>query len=322
MSIAAIIPHYNRADLLRELLTQLPQQTRPFDRIIVVDNGSTDGSADLAEQAGAHVIRLPHNQGFAAAVNQGIAAAAGFDWIAILNNDVTLDPTWLSELLRAAAESNASFATGKILSANNPAMLDGAWDEISRGACAVRIGAAAPDAPSWNCSRPIRMASMTAALFRRELFDELGPLDEYLISYLEDVDFGLRCAKASKTGVYAPTALAHHQGSATWGKWHPNTVRLLARNQVLLAIKHFRGQPVWPIVAGQLLWGFLALRHGCAWSWFRGKLAGWKARSEMPIDSYNAAAFAEILRASEAELLRSCGDQTYWRLYAWLTPLR
>jgi GT2 family glycosyltransferase len=320
--IAAIIPHWNRADLLQPLLAHLKQQTHPFDGIIVVDNGSTDGSADLAEQAGAHVIRLPQNQGFAAAVNQGIAAAAGFDWVAILNNDVELDPAWHSHLLNAALSANASFATGKILNAHNTSLLDGTWDEISRGACPVRIGAGLPDSPEWNKSRPIRMTSMTAGLFRRELFHDLGPLDERFISYLEDVDFGLRCAKARRTGVYEPAAIAFHQGSATRGRWNPDTVRLLARNQVLLAVKHFGGLPRWPIVAGQLLWGLVALRHGCAWAWLGGKLAGWQARSEMPNDTYDTAAFAAILRASETEILRCNGHQAYWRAYRWLTLWR
>ncbi len=120
------------------------------------------------------------------------------------------------------------------------------------------------------------MASLTACLIRREAFNALGPLDERFESYLEDVDFGLRCAKAGLTGVYEPAAVAYHQGSSTWGRWNPDTVRLLSRNQILLAAKHFRGQPQWPILVGQLLWGLVALRHGCGWAWLEGKLAGLK----------------------------------------------
>ncbi len=165
-------------------------------------------------------------------------------------------------LLEAAERENASFATGKILNAANPEILDGTFDEISRGACACRCGAGKPDSPWWNQPRQIRFASMTAALFRRDLFAEIGPLDELFGSYLEDVDFGIRCALGEKSGIYLPAAVSWHRGSATLGAWKSDTVRLIARNQSVLTAKYFRGEARWPIVAGQLLWGLLALRHG------------------------------------------------------------
>src|SRR5262245_37314425 len=98
MCVTAVIPHFNRRDLLVTLLQNLRQQTRPFDEVIVVDNGSTDDSATVAEQTGARVLRLGRNFGFAAAVNRGIQASSA-NWIAILNNDVTLEPEWLEMLL-------------------------------------------------------------------------------------------------------------------------------------------------------------------------------------------------------------------------------
>ncbi len=80
-----MIPHWNRRDLLHTLLESLRAQTRPFDEILVADNGSTDDSADLAEHAGARVLRLGRNFGFAPAVNRGVAAAQA-EWVAILTN--------------------------------------------------------------------------------------------------------------------------------------------------------------------------------------------------------------------------------------------
>src|ERR1700722_1206034 len=124
----AVIPTWNRRALLLNLLDSLAAQTRLFDEIIVVDNGSTDDSAELAERAGAKVLRLGQNRGFAAAVNRGIEAA-GTGWVAILNNDVTLEPDWLEKLL--AADEDAWFATGKILQAADHGKVDGAFDEIS-----------------------------------------------------------------------------------------------------------------------------------------------------------------------------------------------
>jgi len=322
MTAAAVIPHWNRSELLRTLLETLKVQTRPFDEIIVADNGSNDDSVEIAERFGVRVLRLGSNLGFAAAVNRGIASAKS-DWVAILNNDVTLAPDWLAQLIESAESQGASFGSGKILNAGNPAMIDGTFDEISRGACAWRCGAGKPDSPLWNTARWVRFVPMTAALFRRDLFAEIGPLDENFVSYLEDIDFGLRCASAGRRGVYQPAAVAWHRGSATLGAWNSDTVRSIAQNQVLLAAKHFRGQPRWPIVAGQLLWAVLALRHGRGFSYARGKLSGLRFARNIGgkdnIASNNA--LRQIVDESEQEILtlsQQAGMDWYWRAYFWL----
>jgi GT2 family glycosyltransferase len=327
MTVAAVIPHWNRVDLLRALFANLKQQTRPFDRIIVVDNGSTDNSAGEAQRLGAEVVALPRNLGFAGAVNRGIAAAVGSDWVALLNNDVTLDAHWLERLLTAGDHPEIWFATGKILTASDHSRIDGCFDEISRGAASWRCGAGRPDGPVWNQAREIRIAPMTAALFRRSLFDEVGPLDEQFGSYLEDADFGLRCALVGRIGIYGPEAVAYHQGSATLGRWNKDTVRLLARNQVLLAAKHFRGQPRWPLLAAQLLWGLVAIRHGRALSYLRGKAQGLRLARQIckvcnAADSRSIARLTEIVAESERnifELQRKTGFDSYWRAYFWLS---
>ena len=330
MKVAAVIPHWNRRDLLETLLGSLSRQSRPFDEIIVADNGSTDDSAQLAERAGARVLRLGRNFGFAVAVNRAIESA-DTEWVAILNNDVTLHPDWLPTLLSAADRGNAWFAAGKILRADDTATLDGAFDEISRGACACRCGFGKSDSSEWNRVRDIRIAPMTAALFRRELFSQVGLLDESFESYLEDVDFGLRCAMAGREGIYVPSAVAYHRGSNTLGAWNSDTVRFISRNQVLLAAKHFRGQPRWPILAGQLLWGMLAIRHGKGVSYVRGKISGLRAarrfwreceqRSEREPGSVSEERFRIIVDASEKEILalqQKTGFDRYWRAYFWL----
>jgi GT2 family glycosyltransferase len=317
MTVTAVVPHWNRRDLLEELLPTVRAQTVPFDEVIVVDNGSTDGSAEVARSAGARVVALEKNAGFAAAVNRGIEVAKT-DWIAILNNDVTLDASWLANLV--AASNGNSFATGKILRTGNHSIVDGTFDEVSRGACACRCGSGKPDSAVWNQPRRIRFASMTAALFRRELFLEVGLLDERFGSYLEDVDFGLRAAVAGRTGVYVPAAIAYHRGSATLGAWNSDTVRHISRNQVLLARKHFRAQPQWPLLAGQLLWGMLAFRHAKGFAWLRGKVSGLSG-SDYGYSIAEQDKLRAIIESSEQEIFeleRQTGFDWYWRAYFWL----
>jgi GT2 family glycosyltransferase len=316
MRVAAVIPHWNRGDLLSELLNTVARQTRPFDEVIVVDNGSTDNSAEVARQFGARFIELGRNLGFAPAVNRGIKETAA-DWIAILNNDVTLAPDWLDRLLNAAGEG-ISFATGKILSSVDPRMLDATFDELSRAGCAWRCGAGRPDSPVWNEPRRIRMAPMTAAIFRSDLFREVGLLDEAFESYLEDVDFGLRCSLLGRIGAYEPTAVVHHRGSATLGEWNRDTVRRISRNQVLLIQKHFQGQPKFNVLVGQLLWGLLAFRHARGLPYLLGKLEGLRGRREYTIDNKSFDSLGAILKSSEQAILdlqHKTGFDSYWRMY-------
>ena len=322
--VAAVIPTWNRRDLLATLLRNLAGQIRPFEEIIVIDNGSEDDSAQLAADLGARVLKMGSNLGFAAAVNRGIEAADA-EWVAILNNDVTLEPDWLTKLLDGAAQDNTWFATGKILQAANQQLVDGTFDEISRGVCASRCGSGKLDGPVWNQKQRIRIAPMTAAIFRRQLFRDLGGLDETFGSYMEDVDFGLRCALAGRGGMFIPSAIAYHRGSATLGEWNEDTVWRIARNQVLLSAKHFRGQPWWPILAGQLLWGVVALRHGRGSAFVGGKIAGMREARRMTRPStneYTRKVLAEVLESSEANILalaRETSFDSYWRAYFWLS---
>jgi GT2 family glycosyltransferase len=333
MSIAAIVPVWNGRELIERLIASVHRQTRPASELIVVDNGSTDGAPDLARRRGARVIAMGRNAGFAAAVNRGIRESRA-EWIAVLNNDVELAPDYFATLLGAtgagyrAAGSSAWFATGKILSATSPGRIDGTFDAVCRGGAAWRIGDGRPDGPPFAEARRIPSAPWTAALFRAELFHRVGLLEEHFESYLEDVDFGMRCAAQGIDGVYNPAAVAWHHGSATLGRWHPETVRRIARNQLFLLARHYPApilaRWVWPIFVAQSLWGAVAIRHGAGVAWLRGAAQGVRGFSVMrrscrPID---AKVLTDLLRAGERtirELQASTGYDAYWRLYFLLT---
>jgi GT2 family glycosyltransferase len=334
--VAVVIPNWNGAALLDRLLPTIAAQTVPPARVLVVDNGSTDESRACASRHGADVLALDRNLGFAAAVNRGVASVRE-PLVAILNNDVELAPEWLAALLRAIGKTGDAFACGKIYRWDTENILDGTFDLLARSGCAWRCGAGREDAPRWNYRRAIRFAPLTAALFRREVFDGLGGLDEDFGSYLEDVEFGLRAARAGYAGVYEPLATCRHRGSATLGVWRPETVRLISRNQALLVAKHYPQHWIlrhgWHVLAGQLLWGLVALKHRTGLAYARGKWAGLKAarvhRRQLALGNPVANPTAEmkvgldeILRDCEAEidaLQRETGFDSYWRAYFALT---
>lgn len=321
--ITLIIPNWNGGSRLTTLLKQLPLQSYPISQVLVVDNGSSDGSPEAAEYLNARVIRFGANRGFAAAVNAGVAETRT-ELLAILNNDVELDPAWLGHLVEAVSAEGVWFATGKIMQAARRDTIDGAFDAMCRGAAAWRCGSGRPDAPVWNEARPILFASLTAAVFRSALFREVGPLDERFESYLEDVDFGLRGASRGYTGRYVPAAVAYHIGSATLGAWNARTVRQIARNQVFLLAKHYPAVTIWnngwAIAVAQGLWGLLALRHGAGLAYLWGKVEGCRRFKELRRGGN--ASIPRILRESESEI-RALQCQTgfdwYWRMYFTLT---
>jgi len=326
--VAVIIPTWNRSALLALALENLARQTFPVQRIIVVDNGSTDESVSVAKRAGAEVISLGANAGFAAAVNRGIREAAGMEWICILNNDVTLEPDWLAQIMgkleAGVAAGEFWFATGKLLDAQARDRIEGSFDAVCRGGCAWWCGHGRLDSPMWNQPRTMQLAPFTAAVFRTATFDRVGLLDESFESYLEDVDFGLRCATAGLSGLYVPEAVAYHQGSATLGRWHPDTVRRMARNQLLLVAKHYPRNWVlrygWQVFVAQSLWGFIALRHGALVSYLAGKADGLRQFRE--VRGKSCVDLPAILEKSEREIReiqQLTGFDLYWRLYFALT---
>lgn len=272
--VTVLIPNFNGEKLLEDCISLALGQSLPPSEVLVVDDASTDRSPQLAAELGARVLRLSENCGFAHAVNFGVLQSAG-EWVAIVNSDVALAHDWLAQLLDAATSIDAAYACGPVTRRDQTDVLDGSYDLLSRAACPWRAGSGFP-LSELRSPESFWLPSLTALLIRRDLFLEAGSLDETFGSYLEDVDFGLRLRKLEHHGVFVPSALASHLGSATFGAWSYRATRLQSRNQLLLVARHYPhgwfrrfGRAV---VAGQLLWGLLALRKGVFGAWFLGKL--------------------------------------------------
>ena len=317
--VTIVVPVWNRADLLRNLLTTISAQTVAPQEVIAVDNGSIDDAPQFARQWGATVIPMGSNQGFAKAVNCGIEAS-GSEWVAIVNTDVELRPDWLEKLVTRAAEQNAWFAGGKILVKSDPARIDGTFDLIARSGCAWRAGQGCLDSEELATMRPTHLLSATAAIYRRELFARIGNFAEVYESYLEDVDLSLRAAAAGFAALYVPEAVCLHHGSASSRPWSDTVVHLLSRNQALLIRRLYPVdlQREWRyrIFVGHALWALVALRHGRFASWMRGKLDARRVHVR-PVQ-LNEAALRSVIEESEKQIGKQ-QRQFYWRLYFLLT---
>jgi len=213
--------NWNSGRMLRECLDALAAQTRRPDRVVVVDNGSTDGSAD--GQAPAHlpveVLRLGANVGFAAANNRAVASL-GTSWVALLNPDAFPEPEWLSSLLRAA-ESHPEYTlfASRLLRADDPSRLDGAGDVYYPSGLAARRdhGRAVTEGTASADPEEVFAPCAAAALLPVSAFQRHGGFDESYFCYFEDVDLAFRLRLAGHRCLYVPEAVARHVGSASAG---------------------------------------------------------------------------------------------------------
>ena len=257
--VTVAILNYNGQELLDVVMPSVLAQTYDDFRVVVVDNGSRDGSADYVKTRWPYVdvLRIAENVGVAAALNRAVEAATG-DFIALLNNDIELEPSWLSETVEALdAYPEAASASGKLLRYYDRGTLDAAGDLMLWSSAVVNRGSGEVDRGQFDRPQPVFGACAGAALFRREAFETVGPFDESFFAYLEDVDWAVRAQLLGLASRYVPTAVGYHMGGATTRKRASFYVRHQRRNQLVFVVKNFPNTALlrhgWKIVINQLL---------------------------------------------------------------------
>lgn len=260
-----MVVNWNRRELLRACLASLQRQTGVAFEIVVVDNGSADGSAEMAEKEfGTQVIRNAENRGFCAANNQGIQAARG-DFIALLNNDAEAEPGWLEALWTACRSApDVGMAASKILVWENPLLIDKAGHLIFPDGQNRGRGSGALDQGQFDRTEEVLWPDGCAALYRKEMLDQIGGFDEDFFAYGDDAELGLRARIAGWRCMYTPQAVVRHHRSATMGKDSMRRLELIERNRLLLAIKLFPASLLWlnPLYfAWRLAAGLLAVHR-------------------------------------------------------------
>jgi GT2 family glycosyltransferase len=243
--ISVVIVNWNRRSLLAACLESLRRQTfAPFETI-VVDNGSIDGSPDVAREFGVQLVCNPENRGFCAANNQGIAIARG-EYVALLNNDAEADPDWLAALHRACSQApDIGMVASKVLVWEDPRRIDKAGHLIFPDGQNRGRGAGALDRGQFDHEEDVLWPDGSAALYRKSMLDHIGGFDEDFFAYGDDAELGLRARIAGWRCVYTPAAVARHHRGSTLGKGSAWRLELIERNRVLLAMKLFPWSLLW-----------------------------------------------------------------------------
>ena len=237
--VSIVIPNYNGKHFLKDCLKAVFEQDIKDQEVIVVDNGSTDGSLEYLETfPGVRTIVLDKNYGFCRAVNEGIKAAKS-EYIILLNNDTEVDKNFASELLNAIKSDEKIFScSSKMIQFHDRDIMDDAGDYYCALGWAFGRGKGG-HVSAYDEPVNIFAACAGAAIYRKKMLESLGYFDEDHFAYLEDIDVGYRARIQGFRNVYAPKAVVYHVGSGFSGSTHNAfKVKLSSRNNVYLAYKN------------------------------------------------------------------------------------
>lgn len=240
-----IIPNYNGLSFMEPCFESLKEQTVRDFKVLVVDNGSTDGSVEWLKEHRVPSIFLKENTGFSGAVNTGIRAA-DTPYVLLLNNDTRVEPGFVAAMERAMDQSPKIFSvSSRMIQMYHPELLDDAGDMYSILGWAYQRGVGR-SVNLYQKSCRVFSACAGAAIYRRAVFDEIGLFDELHFAYLEDIDVGWRAKLYGYDNVYCPDAAVYHVGSGTSGsRYNSFKVRLAARNCIYL---NYKNMPGWQIL--------------------------------------------------------------------------
>lgn len=254
--VTIIIPNYNGLKFMEPCFKALRAQSDQNFELLVVDNGSTDGSVKWLEDHQIPSIFLEENTGFSGAVNIGIRESVT-PYVILLNNDTEPQPDYVKEMVKAIECSPRIFSvSSKMIQLYHKDLMDDAGDMYSVLGWAYQRGVGQKSS-GYNKACRVFSACAGAAIYRREVFDKIGGFDEDHFAYLEDIDVGYRAKICGYENWYCPKAVVYHVGSGTSGsKYNSFKVKLAARNNLYLNYKNM------PLL--QLILNFLPILAGMA----------------------------------------------------------
>jgi GT2 family glycosyltransferase len=260
--ISVVIPNWNGRRWLPGCLGSLAAQERTAGEVIVVDNGSRDGSLEYLqdEHPEVRVIALSDNTGFAHAANVGLHVARG-ELVALVNADVELAPDWLARTAGALeAHPEAASVACKMVSLRDPGIVDDAGDVLRRDGVCEQRGRFGPDDSRWDEPGEVLGACAGAALYRRAVVLDASGFHEPYFAYLEDVDLALRLRLAGWTCRYEP-AVARHAAQSASDALAGGAAFLATRNTLVLVARFWPARWLGYVMYRQLGWAWHAARE-------------------------------------------------------------
>ncbi|MBI6873601.1 glycosyltransferase family 2 protein [Clostridium aciditolerans] len=240
MLISIVIPNYNGERYLDNCIKSLLNQVYRDYEIIIVDNASIDNSCNLILERYPMIslIKLDENYGFSRAVNEGIKVSQG-EYVVLLNNDTVVENTWLLNLVNCIEKDRKIFSCcSKMIRYHEKDKIDDAGDEYTILGWAFKRG----DGESikhYSKNKKVFSSCAGAAIYRKEIFNEIGYFDENFFAYIEDLDISYRAMIYGYKNLYCSNAYVYHIGSATSGSRHNSfKVKLAARNNAYLVYKN------------------------------------------------------------------------------------
>ena len=240
MEVSVVIPNFNGIAFLDSVLASLEGQTLSNFEVILVDNGSTDGSCSFvtANYPWVHLIELSENFGFCGAVNAGIRAAKA-PYVLLLNNDTEVKEDFVEEMLAAIRRHKNAFSCGaRMVQYHDRDRLD----DVGNYYCALGWSFArgrGKDIHAYETEDKIFSACAGAAIYRKKIIEKIGYFDEEHFAYLEDTDIGYRARIYGYENWYAPKAIVYHVGSGTSGsRYNQFKIRYSSRNNIYLIYKN------------------------------------------------------------------------------------
>ena len=243
--ISIIIPNWNGEKFLENCIGSLLKQTYKNFEVILVDNFSQDESVNIFQKGFENtnfknkIIKLDKNYGFSKAVNEGIKISQGY-YVFLLNNDTELDKDCIKYFVKFIEESDDKFfsASAKMMKYHDREMIDDAGDMYTILGWGYQRG----HGKLISCYEKdveVFSACAGAAIYKREIFNEIGYFDENHFAYLEDMDIGYRAKLCGYKNYFCSDALVYHIGSgSSGGKYNDFKVKLSARNNIYLIYKN------------------------------------------------------------------------------------